>query len=343
MTSRLAGPQLSYFSTEHLPETDRVGIWREVYGRTILRLDIEPLSDRPLQADIRMCTLPGLGLVSGIIHGVRDRRTSALIADGNDDFGLMVNRGGGVAVAQCGREATLGDGDAILLSCGDPAAVTRPSACHYLGLRVPRLALAPIVRNIEDLVALPIPRGSPGLGLLRSYVTGLLSNIDSLASSTLQRLAAGHVYDLLALILAGQNDGAVVADSGGVRAARLHAIKTDIVERLRSHGLTISTVAARNGLTPRYIQRLFEHEGTSFTSFVLAERLALAHRMLNDRRQADSAISAIAFEAGFGDLSYFNRAFRRHYGATPSDVRAQARPDEIGRGGLPLPVRRSSG
>jgi AraC-like DNA-binding protein len=33
-------------------------------------------------------------------------------------------------------------------------------------------------------------------------------------------------------------------------------------------------------------------------------------------------ISTIAFEAGFGDLSYFNLAFRRRYRQTPSDIRA---------------------
>jgi len=33
----------------------------------------------------------------------------------------------------------------------------------------------------------------------------------------------------------------------------------------------------------------------------------------------------VAFDAGFGDLSYFNRVFRRRFGATPSDVRAAAR------------------
>jgi AraC-like DNA-binding protein len=33
----------------------------------------------------------------------------------------------------------------------------------------------------------------------------------------------------------------------------------------------------------------------------------------------------VAYEAGFGDLSYFNRTFRRRYGATPSDVREAAR------------------
>ncbi|MEN3383321.1 MAG: hypothetical protein V7608_3365, partial [Hyphomicrobiales bacterium] len=41
-------------------------------------------------------------------------------------------------------------------------------------------------------------------------------------------------------------------------------------------------------------------------------------------RYAGQKISAIAFDAGFGDLSYFNRAFRRRYGAAPSEVRAAA-------------------
>jgi AraC-like DNA-binding protein len=33
----------------------------------------------------------------------------------------------------------------------------------------------------------------------------------------------------------------------------------------------------------------------------------------------------VAFDAGFGDLSYFNRVFRRCYGSTPSEVRAEVR------------------
>jgi AraC-like DNA-binding protein len=37
------------------------------------------------------------------------------------------------------------------------------------------------------------------------------------------------------------------------------------------------------------------------------------------------AACAHAFAAGFGDVSYFYRAFRRRYGMLPSDVRAQAR------------------
>ena len=34
-----------------------------------------------------------------------------------------------------------------------------------------------------------------------------------------------------------------------------------------------------------------------------------------------SAIATIAYDVGFGDLSYFNRRFRRQYGMTPREVR----------------------
>jgi AraC-like DNA-binding protein len=53
-------------------------------------------------------------------------------------------------------------------------------------------------------------------------------------------------------------------------------------------------------------------------------RLRAARRTLSDHRFRDHTIGAIAFDAGFGDLSYFNRAFGRRFGASP-DIRAQAR------------------
>jgi AraC-like DNA-binding protein len=68
-------------------------------------------------------------------------------------------------------------------------------------------------------------------------------------------------------------------------------------------------------------------DGTTFTDLVLDERLARAHRMLSDPKRSELFISAIAYEAGFGDLSYFNRTFRRRYGASPSDVRETAKRD----------------
>ena len=45
---------------------------------------------------------------------------------------------------------------------------------------------------------------------------------------------------------------------------------------------------------------------------------------------AGCTVSSIAYDLGFGDVSYFNRVFRRLYGATPSDVREAARRENKG-------------
>ena len=89
--------------------------------------------------------------------------------------------------------------------------------------------------------------------------------------------------------------------------------------------VSVGALAVRHRVTPRTIQTLFENEGTTLTGFVLQQRLARAHRLLCDPLKTDEKIAGIALDAGFGDLSYFNQAFRRRYGAAPSDVRAQAR------------------
>ena len=99
------------------------------------------------------------------------------------------------------------------------------------------------------------------------------------------------------------------------------------MSNLSDESLSVRAIAARHKVTPRYVQRLFEETGSTFTEYVLGQRLVRAHRLLTDARLSEQTLTAIAFEVGFSDLSYFNRAFRRRFGATPSDLRAQAARD----------------
>jgi AraC-like DNA-binding protein len=111
-----------------------------------------------------------------------------------------------------------------------------------------------------------------------------------------------------------------------VRAARLRAIKADIEAHLSHGDLSPGAVAKRQQVSESYIRKLFESEGISLSQFVLGRRLDRARRMMTDLRGADRTIASIAFDAGFGDLSYFNRTFKRCYGATPSEIRDAVEP-----------------
>jgi AraC-like DNA-binding protein len=125
----------------------------------------------------------------------------------------------------------------------------------------------------------------------------------------------------MALALGATRDGIALALGRGVRAARLSAIKAHICENLAMHDLSVQSVATHHGLSPRYIHMLFEGEGTTFSTFVREQRLLHARNMLRSPRYAGHPISSIAFAAGFGDLSYFNRSFRRSFGASPTELR----------------------
>jgi AraC-like DNA-binding protein len=114
-------------------------------------------------------------------------------------------------------------------------------------------------------------------------------------------------------------------DASGSRAVvRLRAIKADIRDNIGVRDLSVASVAARHRVNPRYVQRLFEAEGVTFSEFVLTERLTQVYQVLADPRYQHLKVSEIAYRSGFSDLSYFNRSFRRRFGTTPSDTRMDA-------------------
>jgi AraC-like DNA-binding protein len=215
---------------------------------------------------------------------------------------------------------TLREGDAILISSNHVLTFDRHSHGGSLSFLIPRSVLSSIVVDVEDAAMQLIPREAGELRLLAGYAAPLIDEI-ALATPEFRRTAVNHLHDLVALALGATHDAAGVARGRGLPAARLRLAKAYIIENSNRRDLSVGSVAAHLGLTPRNLQRLFESEGTTFSEFLLTQRLVRAHRMLTEPRLAQSAVGAIAYDAGFGDLSYFNRSFKRRYGATPRDVR----------------------
>ena len=309
------------FSTDELPERERLLMFQEIFGRAITKVDFEPVAGTHLRVQATVRAIPELGAWIGALSPIHGKRTHDLIADGNDDVTLCMCPEGGSIISQLGRELTHQGGDAVLFSNSDVLSSTMVHRSHHVSLSLSRKVMRTMVPGLEGSFMRPVPKNSEPLCLLKSYVD-VLEKDHPLATPELCHLVVTHVYDLAAVALGATGDVAKLAEGRGMRAARLRAIKADVLKALGDHGLTITAIAARHGVTPRYVQMLFESEETTFSRFLLYQRLALAHRMLRDPRFADRTISAIAFEAGFGDLSHFNRDFRRHYGESPSDVRA---------------------
>jgi AraC-like DNA-binding protein len=308
-------------STGAAPARQSAEKWREEFARGFLRLDIAPRDPECFQADATIRMLPGLKIGSCAISASDWRRTRAMIDPSTDEFGFMFGCAGPALLSQRGRTLELAFGDAATCSHLEPTDLTLPGTnARHVGLVVPLKPLAALVPDLEARMPCRIPRGSEPLRLLTGYLDALSDEV-TFARPELGRAVVTHVYDLIALALGPSPEGAELVAGRGLRAARLRTAKADIVANLRSRELSVTAVAKRQGITPRYLHMLFEAEGTSFSQFVLRQRLDLAHTMLTNSRYDHLAITAVAFAAGFGDLSNFNHTFRRRYGATPRDVR----------------------
>jgi AraC-like DNA-binding protein len=312
------------FSTDAYQGRDKVAAWREIFGQKIAQLDMEPIGDRPFRGEARVRSLPNLTIGSISSTPNRITRTRALVADGSDDVMLGIMLEGQAAVYQEGHgELTVGRGDAVVWSNSTPGYSHYPEPIDFLAVAIPRAVLVPHLLHPDSARLSVIPGAHPALRLLTNYVQAMRR---SDMPPKLQAVAAMHVHDLVASALGPTPDAAHMAANRGGAHARLQAIKADILANMAHADLTIGAVAERHGISSRSIRKLFSSAQTTFTDFVLEQRLARVHRALCDPRFAGRTISSIAFENGFGDISYFNTVFRRRYGSTPTAVREAAGP-----------------
>jgi AraC-like DNA-binding protein len=307
------------FSTDEVQPERRTAVWREVLGRVHLHLDVEQIGDGPLHATVESHRWGSSSLYFSHTTPVRATRTREFVQDGDGDFRLLRADGAAYRYVANGVDEIVADGRSALLFNGVAGSVSYLGPCHVTAIRVRRADLASAVRGLDERALRHVVDAS-ALRLLHGY-TEVLRRQGPTDDPLLAARVANHLTDLVATALGATGDAAELARGRGVRAARLEAVKRDILSHIASPDLSIDAVAARNGITPRYLRMLLQDEETSFTAFVLEQRLARAHRMIRESRGFDR-ISTAAFAAGFGDLSYFNRAFRRRFGMTPSDLRA---------------------
>lgn len=320
---RIAGDVQAFgFSTDAFRPHERIAAWRELFGLTLLKIDVTPLSREGFWAHARGLRAPGIGVIRASMAAVDSANSTSLIC--NDDISFGCSLSGDWRASQLGRSAALGRGDGVLMSNSDLGRLTLPQNCRFVTFGLPRSVLAALVPDLGPLFANGIPAANPALRMLLRYLE--LADEEILTADPELRNAFGtHVCDLLALALGATRDATELARGRGATAARLRAMQDDIRKAAHRPDLTVHMVAAHHGVSPRYVQRLFEESGSTFTKYLTEQRLTAAYKALRRRAATDVPISAIALDCGFSDVSHFNRLFRQRFGCAPGDVRKTAR------------------
>jgi transcriptional regulator GlxA family with amidase domain len=98
-----------------------------------------------------------------------------------------------------------------------------------------------------------------------------------------------------------------------------------LFEQIRSRPedkLSVAAAARLAGLNTAQFMKLFKQvAGMTLVAYMNHVRLSNASRLLSE---TDRSIAEIASEVGFSDQSYFDKRFKRAFGRTPKEFRAEA-------------------
>jgi AraC-like DNA-binding protein len=310
------------FKSPETVDDDWLGWFLEEISPAITKIEVTPARDVPFALDGVTRTLPNVTIYRGSMSPARSRNAQQLATD--DDPAIVVSLSGKASMHNKNRDVDLTvPGSAVVVQNGSQNIFAQHTTNNILMVRLRRRLLEPLLPDISHLGDLPTIRNPQALRLLLNYLQALDAE-ETIASPETKHLVAAHIHDLAALAIGATRDAEHVIEGRGKRAARLAAVKANILNNLGNPRLSVGTVAAYQGVSPRYVQMLFEAEGLSFSEFVLEQRLIRAQRMLINPGFASQSIHTIALQIGFGDLSYFNRTFRRRFGMTPSEMRKTA-------------------
>jgi AraC-like DNA-binding protein len=249
------------------------------------------------------------------------RAARQIAADGNDNFFLCLNCGRRpILRRQLGREAESPPHSLSLLSHGEPSETISATGVRWLSVHVPRQTLLERVRRAEDLIARRIEADPLIVRYLVHYLRHVIGAGDTVDHPPISEHVSGTLLDLIVTALESGRDGAML-QRPGMRGAHLQEAVSLIESSYDNPAFAAPQLAAKLGLTQRYVQDLLHETGRTFSERVMELRLQKARAMLGDSRHDKLKISDIAYACGFNEVSYFNRCFRRRFGATPGQFR----------------------
>ena len=193
---------------------------------------------------------------------------------------------------------------------------------RQLFVKVQRLALNPRVFAPLSLKLGHLPARSGVNHVFSGMLQSLAEVIEEISPEQLRPVETA----LTEFLITGLGDEKLVFGLGGVAGARayhLQRICQRIETLLSEPDLAIGTVARAEGVSIRYLQRLFKEAGNSFIHYLRTRRLERCRADLASSFHADLSISEICFRWGFNGSAHFSRAFRKAYGMSPREYRQQ--------------------
>ncbi|MDO8421434.1 MAG: acetamidase/formamidase family protein [Parvibaculum sp.] len=310
-----------HFSTESYSKPDRSEAWRDALERLALKPTHHETEDGAYGLLSAVVSQSGMSFTR-LISTPQDIRAIPEINKeaGKDGVWVASLMEGRVTFHDGGNDLKSVPGDIVYGAVGSETTFTLETNCRMVIIYIPRSAFRP------KLMA-PLPTkvihlsGRAGIGhVLAGFLASVSEALEDLSVDQLRPIEMALPEFLMAGIFRNA-DTRALGGAAGVRAALLHRVCQTVEAQLGDPDLSLTNVSETHGISPRYVQKLFESVGQSFTRYIRYRRLERCRYDLESPIHSQLSISDICFRWGFNDAAHFSRAFRDQYGASPREYR----------------------
>lgn len=309
------------YSTHGLSPSAKVTYWNDVVSDIFAPAETRPVNISQFDAEVRCCQTGRLRMANAISKAATVSRSKVHTAKVEEHrYFLHVQLAGQFLVRQEGHEALIEQGDMVLSDSTLPHSLSYDDSCSTLVLVVAEDVLKQHLPAPEEMIGVKLS-GEKGLSQTTSLMLrNVWEHVEKLPPELGSRIA-DSILDVFATACT-EAKGALVADAAIVSTRRIQ-IKRYIEANLRDPELSVRSVAAAFGISPRYLHILFANESETVSSYILRRRLKECGKQLADAMWQRRTITEIAFGWGFNNATHFARVFRNHYGTSPRDYRNQ--------------------
>ncbi|MCB5186505.1 helix-turn-helix domain-containing protein [Methylobacillus caricis] len=308
-----------HLSTERYAPGQRHEWLRNVIGKEYAHVTISVPKTTPLFNEMNIYPWQDMRLSSIKSNSITiHRKPGECHSVSQDAYFAVILLSGKYLLEQNGREVFLKPGEMTLYDATRPHRIYCPEPFSKLIVSIPRAQLRHRLAGVEHCTARQISNQHGACAITSDFIQSAARHVNELSMEAFAGMAS-QALDLLALSIAEVRPGNYSLSRS--RSLSLYRVKELINGLLADATLDTSAIANASGLSPRYINSLFEDENTSLMRHVWQRRLEKCKQDMLNPAQRGHSISEIALRWGFNDLAHFSRAFKKQFGLAPREYR----------------------
>lgn len=313
---------LHIFDTNTVDDSNQFDYWNELVCNVFIGLDCLRSEQSDLyQGIIKVLDIDAIEI--SMVHADASNvlRNEQHISKSVDNvFMLHLQIEGTSVQSQQGNVCELRPGDLAICQSSEPYSLCFDEHIKMLVVKIPYWLILNDIRQPELLAGLKISQNEGISNLLIEHIKQIWLLRESV-NDLLYNNEIGNTLSSLLSMTVRQAYPELFGTTDIIKNTQLLRLKSYIRKNLSNPNLSPSVIAQANGISSRYMRKIFSEEETTCSKQISNLRIGMIAEELKDRHNSHTSISQIAFKWGFNNVSHFSRAFKDSTGMSPSSYR----------------------